>query len=198
MAEWLCLTRTTCGLKSANRRVPTVLLVRRRWFLRDIGRLPFDNSKIAIVGIGHGGGLSIWDSSAGLINIVTIPLKQESGIVGPTHWQRTRRLIEAVRPNRMRHRVRLQIHAARLHVQTQRTSRRGKPWRLLRMSGTRIENGPGVGAPRPFVSKLQQAGDWVRQPKFLHSGTSQAAFLPRSLLSFGRRSGSGCAVLRTA
>ena len=46
--------------------------------------------------------------------------------------------------------------------------------------------------------KLRLAGDWVRQPKFLHSGMSQAAFLPRSLLSFGGRSGSGCAVLRTA
>ena len=31
---------------------------------------------LAIVGIGHGGGLSIWDSSAGLINIVTIPLSK--------------------------------------------------------------------------------------------------------------------------
>jgi hypothetical protein len=43
------------------------------------------------------------------------------------------------------------------------------------MSSTRIENGPGVGAPRPFVSKLQLAGDWVRQPESLHSGVSQAA-----------------------
>jgi hypothetical protein len=48
------------------------------------------------------------------------------------------------------------------------------------------------------VSKPQLAGDWVRQPKFLHSGMSQAAFLPRSLSSFGGRSGSACAVLRTA
>lgn len=39
------------------------------------------------------------------------------------------------------------------------------------------------------MSRLPLAGDWVRQPKFLHSGMSQAAFLPRSLLSFGGRSG---------
>ena len=76
------------------------------------------------------------------------------GDVGPTHRQRTCRLVEVVRPNKTRHRVRLQIDAAHLHVKTQRTSRRGKPWRLLRMSSTRIRKRPRRGrAPRPFVSE---------------------------------------------
>jgi hypothetical protein len=51
--------------------------------------------------------------------------------VGPTHWQRTRRLIEVVRPNKKRHRVR-----AHLYTKRNGTSRRGKPWRLLRMADT--------------------------------------------------------------
>jgi hypothetical protein len=55
------------------------------------------------------------------------------GIVGPTHWKRTRRLIEAVRPNKKRHRVRALLDAAHIYAKRNGTSRRGKPWRLLRM-----------------------------------------------------------------
>src|ERR1700687_1610221 len=39
-----------------------------------------------------------------------------SGIGGPAHWQRTTRLIESVRPNKKRHRVRAPLDAAHLHV----------------------------------------------------------------------------------
>jgi hypothetical protein len=55
-----------------------------------------------------------------------------SGIIGPTHWQRTRRLIETVRPNK-RHRVRAPLDAAHLYTKRNGTSRRGKPWPLLRV-----------------------------------------------------------------
>jgi hypothetical protein len=40
--------------------------------------------------------------------------------------------LRAVRPNKKRHRVRLQLDAAHLHAKRNGTGRRGKPWRLLR------------------------------------------------------------------
>ena len=40
--------------------------------------------------------------------------------------------IEAVRPNKKRHRVRAALDAAHLSAKRNGTSRRGKPWRLLR------------------------------------------------------------------
>jgi hypothetical protein len=53
----------------------------------------------------------------------------------------------------------------------QRTGRRGKPWRLLRM---RAKNGPGTGdMPGPLVSELPTGGlargHMPDQSKFLHS-----------------------------
>jgi hypothetical protein len=47
-----------------------------------------------------GAAISPWDSNAGLISISARHTSTLSGIVGPTHWQRTGRLIEAERPNK--------------------------------------------------------------------------------------------------
>ena len=42
------------------------------------------------------------------------------------------------------------------------------------------------GRARPFVSKLPLAGDWVRQPKFLHSGMSRGGLFAAISLELWR------------
>jgi len=48
--------------------------------------------------------------------------------------------IEAVRPNKKRHRVRAALDAAHLSAKRNGTSRRGKPWRLLRTHRLRYDD----------------------------------------------------------
>jgi hypothetical protein len=54
-------------------------------------------------------------------------------------------LIETVRPNKKRHRVRAPLDAAQLYTKCNGTGRRGKPWRLLRM-------------PHPVIANCSDAG----------------------------------------
>jgi hypothetical protein len=74
----------------------------------------------------------------------------------------TSRLIEAVRPNKKRHRVRAPLDAAHLHAKRNGTGRRGRPWRLLRVATQPTQrNGPGADCvPRPLVSELPAGGAW--------------------------------------
>ena len=74
----------------------------------------------------------------------------------------TSRLIEAVRPNKKRHRVRAPLDAAHLDAKRNGTGRRGKPWRLLRVVTQPTQrNGPGADCvPRPLVSELPAGGAW--------------------------------------
>jgi hypothetical protein len=61
-----------------------------------------------------------------LIGIAAVHIYNYRGSLA-RHTGNTPASIEAVRPNKKRHRVRLRIDAAHLHVKTQRTSRLGKP-----------------------------------------------------------------------
>ena len=61
------------------------------------------------------------DSSAGLKSIAASHMSQGSGIVGPTHWQRTHRLIEGrVRPNKSEHGLRSSTARRSTSTQMQR------------------------------------------------------------------------------
>ena len=70
---------------------------------------------------------AIWDSSAGLKSIAASHMSQGSGIVGPTHWQRTYRLIEGrVRPNKSEHGLRSSTarHSTSTQMQRHEPSRK--------------------------------------------------------------------------
>jgi hypothetical protein len=114
-----------------------------------------------------------------------------SGIVGPTHWQRTGRLIEAVRP--MARQARLRSSTARRSTPPRKRNatagRRGKPWRLLRVQVRYAQiNGPGADCvPRPLVSELPLDGALGARLASRGSCTRVRCRLPLAAICFGLR-----------
>src|ERR1700730_9305057 len=113
-----------------------------------------------------------------------------SGIVGPTRWQRTGRLIEAMRP--MARQARLRSSTARRSTPPNATaSRRGKPWRLLLVAvATQHRNGPSADCvPRPLVSELRLGGPRRGEPDRACRGRRRADRKAQNPVNYFRNSG---------
>ena len=120
---------------------------------------------------------SRWDSSAGLKSIAAShTCIRGSGIVGPTHWQRTHRLFEGRASKQERH-GRLST-ARRLHANATARAVEGNLGGFCVWPDMRTENGPSAGGvPGPLCRNSGWCGPGeVGQPEFLHSGMRSAAF----------------------
>jgi hypothetical protein len=89
------------------------------------------------------------------------------GIVGPTHWQRTSRLIEAVRPNKKRHRVRAPLDAAHLHANATARAVEGNLDGFCVWPDMRTETAPARAACRGRCVGTPGWGAWGR-PRWAH------------------------------